>query len=70
VTAVEIRAYVDDHLAKGTIPDTLANLRMLSEIAAQLAELNAKATNKDIEDLRKELRKEIAKWRPQGEKSI
>jgi hypothetical protein len=43
MTAEEIREYMDEHLKKGTLPDRqvrLVGLRLLSELAAQLAELN------------------------------
>jgi len=43
MTAAEIREYLNEHIAKRTLPDELASFRILGEIAAQLAELNERA---------------------------
>jgi hypothetical protein len=41
MTAAEIREYMEEHLIKGTLSDQQVGLRMLCEIAAHLAEMNA-----------------------------
>jgi hypothetical protein len=66
VTAAEIREKFSEQ------PNALvsAQILILAEIAAQLAEMNERATEPELEKLRKELREEIAKWRPKGETSI
>jgi hypothetical protein len=82
MTAEEIRKTYDLYLAaleRLDKPPTVAMLTSITngvllqatvEIAAQLAEMNERATEPELEKLRKELREEIAKWRPKGEKSI
>lgn len=43
MNAGEIREYAEQHIKGGHVPPDLAAFRMLSEIAAQLAEYNERA---------------------------
>lgn len=74
MTAAEIRKLLEDNLVtphvSGALDEQALQNVMLAEIAAQLAEMNERATEPELEKLRQELREEIAKWRPKGETSI
>jgi hypothetical protein len=42
MTAEEIREYIDQHIQEGAVSNETVQCRILSEIAAHLADLNAK----------------------------
>jgi|SRR5271155_2977367 len=70
MTADSIRRWIADQLrgrVDGSLDEANATNFLLAEIAAQLAELNAKATEPEIEKLRTELQIEIANWKPSKE---
>jgi hypothetical protein len=55
MTEAEIREYIDEHIVKNTVPHEIVGLRLLGEIAAQLAHLNDPEEKLKAADLRETL---------------